>query len=149
VAVVPALAVLLGAALAGCGGAEGVASGATVTAYVVPPLCAEAERELAREQGRAGDLRVKAVCLPSVESHHRLKLATVGANARRAAEDSTSVAFLEVSGRAGRFAHPILETAEVPWIASGSGRNAMAQLLKAIERAGSGSLRASVARELE
>src|SRR4051794_34552560 len=39
------------AAIAGCGGAEGVVSGATVTAYVVPPLCAEAERELERKSG--------------------------------------------------------------------------------------------------
>ena len=135
---------------AGCGGAEGVAKGASVTAYVVPPLCAEAERELAREQGRAGDLRVKAVCLPSVENRGRLKLAVVGANARRATEASTAVAFLEAPGRASRFAHPILETAEIPWVTSSSGQKAMAQLLKAIERAGgSGSLRAALADALE
>jgi hypothetical protein len=145
-----ALAVLLGAVLVGCGGAEGVASGATVTAYVVPPLCAEAERELAREQGQAGDLRVKAVCLPSVENHGTLKLATVGANARSATEDSTAVAFLEAPGRAARFAHPILETAEIPWIISSSGQKGMAQLLEAIDRAGtSGSLRAALSNELE
>lgn len=149
-AAVLALAALLGAALAGCGGAEGVAGGATVTAYVVPPLCAEAERELAREQGQAGDLRVKAVCLPSVESHGTLKLATVGANARSATEDSTAVAFLEAPGKASRFAHPILETAEIPWLASGSGKLAMSRLLRAIDDAGaSGSLRAALSSELQ
>lgn len=149
-AVVPALAVLLGAALTGCGGAEGVASGATVTAYVVPPLCAEASRELAREKGRAGDLHVKAVCLPPVESRGRLRLATVGANARHATEDSTAIAYLEAPGRASRFAHPILEAAEIPRIAASSGKKAMAKLVKAIESTGSsGSLRTSLSNELE
>jgi hypothetical protein len=150
VAVVPALVVLLGATLAGCGATEGAASGATVTAYVVPPLCAEAERELARQDGRAGDLRVRVVCVAPVESNGSLKLATVGADARRATEDSTTVAFLEAPGRAGRFAHPILETAEIPWIASSSGKLAMSRLLRAIDDAGtSGSLRAALSSELE
>jgi hypothetical protein len=136
------------AVAAGCGGGEGVAARATVTAYVVPPLCAEAEREL--EWERAGDLRVKAVCLPPTESRGRLELAVVGANARRATEDSTGIAFLESPGRASSFSHPILETAEIPWIVSGSGKAAMAQLLKAIEHAGgSGSFRASLSAELE
>jgi hypothetical protein len=144
-----ALVVLLGAAMAGCGGAEGVASGATVNVYVVSPLCAEAEGELEREDGRAGDLRVKAVCLPSVESKGRLQLAVVGANARRATEDSTAIAFLESRGRSGSFSHPILETAEIPWIASSSGKLAMTRLLRAIDRAGaSGSLRSSLSDEL-
>jgi hypothetical protein len=123
-----------------------VSSGATVTAYIVPPLCAEAERELEREKGRAGDLRVKVVCLPSVESNGRLKLATVGANARRATEDSTTVAYLEAPGKTARFSHPILETAEIPWIELSSGKLAMRRLLRAIRDAGtSGSLRTSVA----
>jgi hypothetical protein len=92
---------------------------------------------------------VKAVCLPPVESQGQLQLATVGANARRATEDSTAVAFLEAPGRAGPFAHPILETAEIPWIVTSSGKAAIAQLLQAIDRAGSsGFLRASVSEEL-
>jgi len=136
-------------AVPGCGGAEGVQAGATVRAYVVQPLCAEAERELRRESGRAGDVRVEAVCLPRSESKGRLQLATVGANARRATEDSTTVAFLEPPGRAGAFTHPILETAEIPWITSSSGKAAMAQLLRAIDNAGSsGSLRTSVSDQL-
>jgi hypothetical protein len=142
-------AVVLLAAVAGCGGAEGVAAGATVTAYVVQPLCAEAERQLERTDGQAGDLRVKAVCLPRAEGRDRLNLGVVGANARRATEDSTAVAFLEPRGRSASFSHPILETAEIPWIASSSGKLAMAQLLKAIKRAGSSdSLRASLSDEL-
>jgi hypothetical protein len=136
-------------AVAGCGGAEGVEAGATVTAYVVSPLCAGAEQQLKRAGGRAGDARVKAVCLLSIERKGQLQLATAGANARRATEDSTAVAYLEAPGRAGSFSHPILETAEIPWIVTSSGKAAMAQLLRAIDNAGSsGSLRASVSDEL-
>lgn len=118
-------------------------------AYVVQPLCAGAEAELQRKNGRAGDVRVEAVCIPKTESKGRLDLATVGANARRATEDSTAVAFLEPFGKAGAFSHPILATAEIPWIESSSGAPAMARLLRAIDAAGSsGSLRSSVREEL-
>lgn len=150
----PKTAVLLASAallvaVPGCGGAEGVEAGATVTAYVVAPLCGQAEQQLRHEGGRAGDVRVKAVCLPRTERTGHLDLATVGANARRATEDSTSVAFLEPFGKAGAFSHPILETAEIPWIDSSSGTRAMARLLRAIDDAGSsGSLRSSIREEL-
>lgn len=144
-----ATALLLAAATSGCG-AEGVAKGATVTAYVVEPLCAGAEASLRRQGGRVADVRVEAVCLPGAGSRGRFDLARVGANARRATEDSTAVAFLEPPGRSGSFSHPILETAELPWIASSSGEAAMARLLKAIEEAGgSGSLRSALGEELD
>lgn len=137
-------------ALAGCGEGGGVAAGATLRAYVVPPLCAEAEDELEREDGRASDLHVDAICLRSVERRHHLKLAVIGANARRATEDSTAIAFLEAPGKANGFSHPILESAEIPLIASSSGKAAMARLLEAVERAsGSGSLRSALSDELE
>jgi hypothetical protein len=137
-------------ALTGCGGAEGVEAGATVRAYVVQPLCAGAERELQRHDGRAGDVQVEAVCLPSVESKGKLDLATVGANARRATEDSTAVAYLEAPGPGNEFSDPILESAEIPSIHDSSGTKAMAQLLRAIDNAGtSNSLRASVSEELK
>jgi len=140
---------LLVAAVAGCGGGEGVAQDATVTAYVAAPLCAGAKQELASQGGRAGELRVQAACLPSAQGHTTLSLATLGANARRATEDSTTVAYLEASDpAAARFTHPILETAEVPWIVGSSGKAAMAHLLKLIEETGSGSLRQSLREEL-
>jgi len=127
-----------------------VESGAIVRAYVVEPLCAEAEEQLQRGGGDAGDVRVEAVCLPRVEGGGELKLAVIGANARRATEDSTSIAYLEPPGPGNKFAAPILETAEIAQITSSSGARAMAQLLRAIERASpSGSLRASVAEELQ
>jgi len=144
-----ALAVLLLAAL-GCGQGEGVAEDATVTAYVDAPLCAEAERELLSHNSRAGSLNVKAVCLPSATEGKKLNLAILGANARRATEDSTAVAFLEAPNpRAARFTHPILETAEIPWLTSSSGKAAMANLLKLIEAEGSGSLRSSLQKRLD
>jgi len=122
-----------------------VSKDATVTAYVEAPLCAGAKQELLKQDNRAGELRVQAVCLPSPRSHDTLKLSTLGANARRATEDSTAVAYLEASDpRAARFTHPILETAEIPWIAASSGKAAMASLLKLIKASGSGSLRASI-----
>jgi len=143
------LAALLAAASAGCGGAEGVAKGASVTAYVVAPLCGDAERALERAGGRAGDLRLEAVCLSGVESNGRVKLATVGSDARRATEDSTAIAFLEAPGRGNESSEPILESAEIPSIHSPSGAAAMTRLLKAIDRAGSsGSLRSELSDQL-
>jgi hypothetical protein len=138
---------LIGAA--GCGGGGGVSSDAVVTAYVEAPLCASAKQELARHDGRAGDLRVQAICLASPSQAKKLSLATLGANARRATEDSTSVAYLEAPDpKASRFVHPILETAEVPWISASSGKAAMSRLLTLIPEADSGSLRQSLREEL-
>jgi len=144
----PKTAALLGALavfgmlVVGCGGGEGVASGATVAAYVEAPLCAGAREELGRAHGRAGEVRVRAICLPSPQEAKKLNLATVGANARRATEDSTAVAYLEASEpRRAPFTRSILETAQIPWLRSSSGESAMARLLKLIEAAGSGSLR--------
>lgn len=138
---------LMGAS--GCGGGGGVSSDAVVTAYVEAPLCAAAKQELAKHGGRAGDLRVKAICLPSPHGAKKLSLATLGANARRATEDSTSVAYLEAPDpSASRFVHPILETAQVPWISASSGSAAMSRLLTLIPNADSGSLRESLREEL-
>ena len=144
-----AVACVLLVGAAGCGGGGGVSSDAVVTAYVEAPLCAAAKQELAQHDGRAGDLRVQAVCLPSPRKAKKLSLATLGANARRATEDSTSVAYLEaLDPEASRFVHPILETAEVPWISAKSGSAAMSRLLNLIADADSGSLRESLREEL-
>jgi hypothetical protein len=131
-------------AVAGCGGGEGVAPNATVAAYVDASLCAGARQELAREGGRAGDVRVHAVCLSSAGRGGRLILAAVGANARRATEDSTAIAFLEAPGRASRFSDPILESAGIAWIHASSGETGMARLLHAVREVNSGLLRQSV-----
>ena len=51
--------------------------------------------------GRAGELRVRLVCLADAEAGGRLDLATVGANARRATEDSSAVGYIEAPGPRG------------------------------------------------
>jgi hypothetical protein len=134
---------LLGAS--GCGEGGGVADGATVTAYVEAPLCAGARQELTREGAHVDAVRVSAVCLPNARTGTRLDLATVGANARRASEDSTSVAYLEARDpAANRFSRPILESAGIGQISSSSGEAAMRQVLHAVAGANSSSLRDSV-----
>jgi hypothetical protein len=149
---VPAIsvAIVFAALLAGCGGEAGVSEGASVSVYVDSGLCAGARQALAEAGGRAGDLEVRAVCLPPTEAGERLDLAAAGANARRAAEDSTAVAYLEpVGARAGRFTHPILDSAEIPWGLASSGDAAMTQALEAIAEADSGSLRDQVGEALD
>jgi hypothetical protein len=132
----------------GCGGG-GVSSGATVSAYVVSPLCAGAKRELARVGGRVDLVHIRVVCLPSPSRDGSLDLATVGANARRTTEDSASVAYIAPPDRAARFATPILDAADVASIYASSGTAAMKKLLKTIRTSSTaGSLRASVSDKL-
>ncbi|HKB51519.1 MAG TPA: hypothetical protein VKC63_08820 [Solirubrobacterales bacterium] len=121
-----------------------------MSVYVAAPLCAEAKRELARDGGRAEDVRVRIVCLPSAESERKLDLATIGANARRATEDATTVGYIgEPTRAATRFSEPILESAGIAQLAETSGAAAMTKLLRAVAEAGdSGSLRESVRHEL-
>jgi len=128
-----------------------VASGASVSIYAAQPLCAEAKRELVRGGGRAGDVRVRVVCLRRAEGARKLDLAQIGANARRATEDSSSIAYIgEPTRAASRFSEPILETAGIAQLPQASGAAAMKKLLKAVDEAGgSSSLRESVNDELE
>lgn len=109
-----------------------------VTAYVAAPLCAEAHG------GRAGDVRVRVACLPPVERAGRFDLAQVGANARRATEDSAAIAYVEQQGPAGRFSEPVVDSAGIAWIHSSSGASAMQRVLEAVEESDSSSLRADV-----
>lgn len=142
------LACALGLLLGGCGGDGGVASGATVSVYVSAPLCAGAKQELARNEERAGSVRVRMICQPSARHGGRLSLATLGANARRATGDSTSVAYLERDSTAARFTHPILESAEIGWVRTASGSSGMHRVLHAISASGGESLRDSVRESL-
>lgn len=146
------LGVLLAASfgsLSGCGGGEGVSTGAVASVYVGAPLCREAQRRLAASHGRAGDVRVQAVCLDEAWRGKRLDLAAIGANARRATEDSAAVAYLEPPGRANRFSRPIVEEAGIAWMQAGSGDVAMGRVLRAISEAGSSSLRDGVREALQ
>jgi len=133
--------------VSGCG-EGGAASGATVSVYVAAPLCREARQELRRAGGRAGDLRVSAICLPPTESGGRVDLARTGANARRATEDSTSIAYLESAGPGAKFSQPIVEAANLVWLSTNSGSTAMRHVLSALKEAGSSSLRNTVRESL-
>jgi hypothetical protein len=93
---------------------------------------------------------VRAVCLPQAEGPRRLDLAAIGANARRATEDSSAVGYIgEPTRAATRFSEPILEEAGIAQLPTSSGTTAMAALLRAIRQApDTGSLRGSVNDEL-
>jgi len=162
--------VLLGAS--GCG-SEGVAGGAVVNVYASAPLsgpeaargkafCDGAEAALRRVGGHAGDVHLRLTCLDdagaSRESSTGVEagegawsLAAVGANARRASEDSATVAYLgEPQAGAARFSLPILEAAGIGQAAGPSGAAAMSAVLKAVREAGGAAdLRGDVAAALE
>jgi hypothetical protein len=136
---------LLAATALGTGcGEGGAAADATVSVYAAAPLCAEAQRELAKAGGRGDDLKVRAICLAPVKSGRRIDLAVAGANARRATEDSTAVAFLEASGPAAKFSQSIVENADVAWLETNSGTTAMRHVLQALKDRGSSSPRDAV-----
>ena len=120
--------------------------GAIVNVYVAAPLCSEAQGETAKRGGEAGELRVRVVCLPATEAKGRLDLAQLGANARRAVQDSSTVGYIgEPTRSATRFSEPILETAEIPQLPGSDGAAAMTKLLDALESADtSSSLRESI-----
>lgn len=138
-----ALALLLG----GCGGG-GVSAGATVSVYVGAPLCRGARGQLAREAGAVEDLRIRVVCLSPARRRGRVDLVVAGANARRATEDSTSVAYLEAPGPAAGFSQTIVEAADIAWLETGSGSAAMRRALQALGERGSTSPRDAVRESL-
>lgn len=138
-------------AVAGCGESEGVAEGAIASVYAAAPLCAGAKHEAARHEDRAGDVHIHVICLPSGEHGKRLDLATIGASARRASQDSTTVGYIgEPTRAATRFSESILESVGIAQLSEGSGAEAMRKLSRAVDEAGdSGSLRESVNSELK
>lgn len=148
--------------VAGCGGTSGVQNGATVNVYVSVPLsgpqaaagrasCDGARQEAARDGGRVGDVRVRLVCLDDSDGTGAWALAAVGANARRAAQDSSTVAYIgELDPDASRFSATILATAEIGQIPATDGAAAMRRVRAAIEGAeGDPDLRAAVLEQLE
>lgn len=123
----PALFLVVLGAIAGCG-EGGAAGGATVSVYAAAPLCREAGKRV-----RAGDITVRVVCLPPVGKTGEVDLAAAGADARRATEDSTSVAFLEAPGPAAEFSRPVVESADIAWIETSSASTAMHRIVSALE----------------
>lgn len=147
-AALTALCALLIAA-AGCGEGDVVAEDATVSAYVSAPLCAEARRELANSGDRATGVRLRTICVDDTGADGS-RLAAIGAAAREATEDSSSVAYIGAADpTAIRFSEPILEEADIARISADSGKAAMTTLLAALRSADtSGSLREAIRDEL-
>src|SRR5215211_710121 len=126
-------------ALGGCG-SDDPSDDAELTAYVsVPvggpdaaeagPLVARAKRALADAGGEAGGVAVRAVYLDA-----RPDPAAIAANARRAVEDSTSIAYIgEVDRKAELSSAPIINEAGLLQVQPAP--DAMAQVLDAIEEA--------------
>jgi hypothetical protein len=123
-------------AVGGCG-EGGAQSGATVSIYVATPLCTGARREVDDAGRRAGDLRVRVLCLRRVEDGGRVDLALAGLNARHATEDSSSVAFLEAPGRAAAYARPIVEAADIAWEETSTAASSVNRILRVLEENGS------------
>jgi branched-chain amino acid transport system substrate-binding protein len=113
-------------------------------------MCAGAKRQLSLRGGRAGSVRVRVVCLDDTAGSSGWRLAAVGANARRAVEDSSTVAYVgELEPEATRFSRPIVEAAGIAQISGVSGATAMGEILKAIDEAGDGDqLRQAVSESL-
>lgn len=93
---------------------------------------------------------MRLVCVSDGEHGKAWALAAVGANARRASEDSTTVAYIaDQDPTAAEFSRSILDEAGITQLSGQPGAAAMHQLLQAIEDAGSSSnLRASVHKSL-
>ena len=124
-----AICAVAAAAFGGCG-EEGAANGATVSVYVAGSLCKEAQRQVAAVGAMAGNLEVRVACLPAPGSEG--SLAAAGANARRATEDSASVAYLEAPGPTAEFSHSIVEAAGIAWLRTSSGSATMRRILAAL-----------------
>jgi hypothetical protein len=131
-----ALACVVPLALAGCGGEEGVEEGATVTVYAGAAVCAQAKGELVHAGSSAGSVRVRILCTEPVAAKGGLDLAAAGANARRAVEDSSAVAYLEAPGPVIPFTRPILDEADLRLVIDSSGADAMATVLGALHSRG-------------
>jgi hypothetical protein len=140
----------------GCGEEEGVAEGAVVRVFVEAPLCgAEAATPSSWEVGNGEQVKVRFVCLhdpvqPGLSQGvgggpRQLDLALVGENARRATQDSASIAYVEARDPAvNRFTEPILEAAGIGWLRAETRPAAVRELRAALASADPSSLRADV-----
>ena len=136
--------------VSGCGAGEGVEEGAVVSVYAAAPLCSEAKRELVRHGQKTESVTVRVACLPATDERGGVDLAGIGANARKATEDSTTVAYIgETSPRATRFSQTILDAAGVAQVSGMGGDAALDRIFGAIEAAGdAGNLREVVFEEI-
>jgi branched-chain amino acid transport system substrate-binding protein len=140
---IPILCLALALVAAGCGD-EGASEGATLTVYVSAPLrgaeadqgkelCDETRAE-ARGVKTAGDHQLRVVCLDASGEDGVWTLAKVGSNARRATEDSTTVAYVGEPSRAARKqSQPIVEAAEIATMGSRNGKEAVETIVTALK----------------
>jgi hypothetical protein len=144
----------LSALVTGCG-EGGAEEGARLNVYASAPLSgAEAEvgrricdeaRQGARQAGEPGGFELGVVCLDAAGPEGRWTLAQVGANARRATEDSTAVAYLAEPHRAAqRQSLPIVEAAGIAELSDMTGRASIAAVAAAIEESDSDDPRQAV-----
>ncbi len=117
--------------LAGCGGA-GSSGTETLTVYVSLPLSGEraadgravqrgAKDALEQAGGEAGGVRVRAVYLDDTGQTMRWDPVATAANARRAAEDTSTIAYIgDIDDGATRTSLPITNQADILQISPGS-----------------------------
>ena len=140
--------------LAGCG-EGGAEEGAQLSVYVSGPLSGpEAERghrrcdeawETARIEHESGDHWLRVICLDAAGPGGKWTLARVGANARRATEDSATVAYIgEPDPAARRQSRPIVEAAGVAEFGAAGGRQAIEEVFDALREDDSSDPRAAV-----
>lgn len=152
---IPTVCLLAIALVSGCG-EGGAEAGAGVKVYVSAPLhgteaaagkrlCQGARGEAARVGGKVEDLELEVVCLDAAGEEGRWTLAQVGANARRATEDSTTVAYVgEPDPRARKQSRPIVDAAEIAEIGGVSGEEAMKAVVVAIREGDASEPRSAV-----
>jgi ABC-type branched-subunit amino acid transport system substrate-binding protein len=123
--------VVLAVALAGgCGGGDGGPE--TLSIYVSLPLSGERAGEgraisngarlaLAEAGGRVGEFRIKAIYLDDTGGRSRWSPVASAANARRAAEDSSTIGYIgELDSGATRFSLPITNQAGIAQVSPGA-----------------------------
>jgi branched-chain amino acid transport system substrate-binding protein len=127
-----ALAALLALALAGCGIAGSAKIEAPVTVYVSLPLTGPrgadgrdaadgARLALEQAQGKAGSIQVRATYLDDAKGRVWDPVA-VGANARRAVQDSSTAAYVgELDSEPTRASMPITNDAGLVQVSPGAG----------------------------
>jgi hypothetical protein len=138
------LCAVLAVTAAGCG-EEGAEEDAMLTVYVSGPLrgpetkqgqrrCDEAW-DAARIEREAEEARwVRVICLDATGPEGKWTLAKVGANARRATEDSTAIAYIGEPDRAARSqSRAIVEAAGMVEFGVTGGRQAIEEVFTALQ----------------
>lgn len=150
-----AIACLAAAVLAAGCGEGGAEEGSQLNVYVSAPLRGpEAERgqrlcdeawETVRIEHEAGGHWLRVICLDAGGPGGKWTLARVGANARRATEDSTAVAYIgEPDSAARRQSQPIVEAAGIAELSAMGARQAIEEVFAALREDDSSDPRAAV-----